>query len=100
MVKLDLAMVMGVAPALVSWWRGHGPWLQPLVTTSPCLEKPPKSWPTRRSPSLSDCLASSDEDSPRSIVCLVRPKAGTTSAHMTTEYAAGSAQVMFVIVTY
>ncbi|CAH3884514.1 unnamed protein product [Pieris brassicae] len=74
MVKLGLAMVVGVAPVLVSWWRGQGPWLQPLLTTSPCLEKQPKPWPARRSPSLSDCLESSDEDSARSVICHVRPK--------------------------
>ncbi|XP_047021904.1 leucine-rich repeat flightless-interacting protein 2 isoform X2 [Helicoverpa armigera] len=76
MVRLGLAMVVGVAPALVSWWRGQGSWLPPpLVLPSPCSEKTPK-WPPQRSPSLSDCLeSSSDEDSSaRSIVCLVRPK--------------------------
>ncbi|XP_075969122.1 leucine-rich repeat flightless-interacting protein 2-like isoform X2 [Anticarsia gemmatalis] len=76
MVRLGLAMVVGVAPALVSWWRGQGTWLPPpLVTPSPCSEKAPKPWPQHRSPSLSDCLeSSSDEESARSIVCLVRPK--------------------------
>lgn len=76
MVRLGLAMVVGVAPALVSWWKGQGSWLlPPLVVPSPCTEKAPKSWAQRRSPSLSDCLeSSSDEDSARSIVCLVRPK--------------------------
>ncbi|XP_052759035.1 leucine-rich repeat flightless-interacting protein 2 isoform X2 [Galleria mellonella] len=75
MARLGLAMVVGVAPALVSWWRGHGSWLPPpLVILSPTTEKTPK-WPPRRSPSLSDCLeSSSDEESARSIVCLVRPK--------------------------
>ncbi|CAH2086869.1 unnamed protein product [Euphydryas editha] len=75
MVRLGLAMVVGVAPALVSWWRGQGPLLPPpLSVESPCSEKSFK-WPTRRSPSLSDCLEStSDEDSARSIVCHVRPK--------------------------
>ncbi|XP_050345081.1 leucine-rich repeat flightless-interacting protein 2 isoform X6 [Nymphalis io] len=75
MVRLGLAMVVGVAPALVSWWRGQGPWLPPPLTDqSPCSEKSLK-WPARRSPSLSDCLESaSDEDSARSIVCHVRPK--------------------------
>ncbi|XP_052737734.1 leucine-rich repeat flightless-interacting protein 2 isoform X2 [Bicyclus anynana] len=73
MVRLGLAMVVGVAPALVSWWRGQGPWLPPPLVQSPCSEKPVK-WP-RRSPSLSDCLEStSDEDSARSLVCHVRPK--------------------------
>ncbi|XP_063619982.1 leucine-rich repeat flightless-interacting protein 2 isoform X2 [Cydia splendana] len=75
MVKLGLAMVVGVAPALVSWWRGQAP---PLLSpgselSSPDSEKAPR-WP-RRSPSLSDCLeSSSDEESARSIVCHVRPK--------------------------
>lgn len=80
MVKLGLSMVVGVAPALVSWWRGHGPLLPPpLVIPSPCSEKSLKSWPPRRSLSLSDCLeSSSDEDSARSIVCLVRPKIVST----------------------
>ncbi|CAH2074686.1 unnamed protein product, partial [Iphiclides podalirius] len=77
MVRLGLAMVVGVAPALVSWWRGQGVKLPPpLVTpaTSPVAEKIPK-WPQHRSPSISDCLESgSDEDSARSIVCHVRPK--------------------------
>ncbi|XP_061383480.1 leucine-rich repeat flightless-interacting protein 2 isoform X3 [Danaus plexippus] len=75
MVKLGLAMVVGVAPALVSWWRGQGPWLSlPLTLQSPCSEKSMK-WPQRRSPSLSDCLEStSDDDSSRSIVCHVRTK--------------------------
>lgn len=75
MVRLGLAMVVGVAPALVSWWRGQGPWLPAPLVVSPCSEKAPKLWPPRRSPSLSDCLeSSSDEDSARSVVCLVRPK--------------------------
>ncbi|KAF9822413.1 hypothetical protein SFRURICE_017688 [Spodoptera frugiperda] len=81
MVRLGLAMVVGVAPALVSWWRGQGIWLPPpLVLPSPSSEKAPKSWPPQRSPSLSDCLeSSSDEDSSaRSIVCLVRPKVVST----------------------
>ncbi|XP_063359787.1 leucine-rich repeat flightless-interacting protein 2 isoform X2 [Cydia amplana] len=75
MVKLGLAMVVGVAPALVSWWRGQAP---PLLSpgselSSPDSEKAPR-WP-RRPPSLSDCLeSSSDEESARSIVCHVRPK--------------------------
>lgn len=85
MVRLGLAMVVGVAPALVSWWRGQGSWLQsplvsptsekPLMPMSP--DKPLRAWTPRRSPSLSDCLESSDDEdssSARSIVCLVRPK--------------------------
>ncbi|CAH0406697.1 unnamed protein product [Chilo suppressalis] len=52
MVRLGLAMVTGVAPALVSWWRGQGPLLPPpLELPSPCSEKFPK-WPPKRSPSL------------------------------------------------
>lgn len=76
MVRLGLAMVVGVAPALVSWWRGAAPSLPPLVAAAAAShEKPSRGWPPRRSPSLSDCLeSSSDEDSARSIVCLVRPK--------------------------
>lgn len=69
MVQLSLAMVVGVAPALVSWWRG-GIWMRevPLVPQK-------RQWGPRRSPSLSDCLASSsDEESARSVVCQVRPK--------------------------
>ncbi|CAH0718749.1 unnamed protein product, partial [Brenthis ino] len=75
MVRLGLAMVVGVAPALVSWWRGQGSRLPPPLTIpSPCSEKSLK-WPARRSPSLSDCLEStSDDDSARSVVCHVRPK--------------------------
>lgn len=75
MVKLSLAMVVGVAPALVSWWRGKEPQLPlPLIIPSPTSEKA-SLWPPRRSPSLSDCLeSSSDEESARSIVCHVRPK--------------------------
>lgn len=76
MVRLGLAMVVGVAPALVSWWRGQGTELPvPLLIPSPCSKKAPKLWPPHRSPSLSDCLeSSSDEESARSIVCHVRPK--------------------------
>ncbi|XP_061711833.1 leucine-rich repeat flightless-interacting protein 2 isoform X2 [Cydia pomonella] len=75
MVKLGLAMVVGVAPALVSWWRGQAP---PLLSPGSELSSPESEkalrWP-RRSPSLSDCLeSSSDEESARSIVCHVRPK--------------------------
>lgn len=84
MVRLGLAMVVGVAPALVSWWRGQVPWTPPSLMSSTSEkqldlspDKPLLTWPPKRSPSLSDCLeSSSDEDSSsaRSIVCLVRPK--------------------------
>lgn len=82
MVRLGLAMVVGVAPALVSWWRGQGSRLPPpLSLPSPCSEKSLK-WPARRSPSLSDCLEStSDDDSARSVVCHVRPKL-VSSSHL------------------
>ncbi|KPJ00158.1 hypothetical protein RR46_02945 [Papilio xuthus] len=80
MVRLGLAMVVGVAPALVSWWRGQNTQLPlPLVSPvspdiSPTSDKVPR-WPQHRSPSISDCLpSSSDEESARSIVCHVRPK--------------------------
>ncbi|XP_048479258.1 leucine-rich repeat flightless-interacting protein 2 isoform X2 [Plutella xylostella] len=93
MVRLSLAMVVGVAPALVSWVKGQGQWLVPSLLSpcedkssllspcedkasllSPCEDKAPRLAP-RRSPSLSDCLeSSSDEESARSIVCHVRPK--------------------------
>lgn len=73
MVKLGLAMVVGVAPALVSWWRG-GPAPALLSPCSPTDSDKLPRWP-HRSPSLSDCLeSSSDEESARSIVCHVRPK--------------------------
>lgn len=82
MISLSLAMVVGVAPALVAWWRleAAGWWISqiPLVTSESKGQKPklvPLSWPPRRSPSLSDCLASSsDEESARSVACQIRPK--------------------------